>query len=501
MYSQIIKNDWKNLIGDRSVWLVAVGLAVLLGYAIYNGAKWSGAQSQLHQTLVQEQQQRLTEARDRLTRGETTSQPGQPDPSDAYAIGASLAYAVLPSSPLSFTSIGQSDLLRPTVGVSVLSKQRTVADKQGFENPLVLLAGRFDLAFVIIYLLPLVVLAFSFNLLSAERENGTLQLVLSQPVSLARFGVAKLLHRFAIVFLFVSAVSLIGMVLSTPNLSSSTFWVSALMWLVAVFSYTLFWFALALLVNSFGHSSATNAVALGGCWILLILVLPSLLNAAVTSIYPMPSRVEEINAIRSVNLDMRRDGARLVSEFYQDHPELAPRSDVSDKSLTLAYVTIQQDLKRRLATVEDRFNAQLERQQRTVERTRFVSPAIAMQEILNQIAGTDTSRYQLFRAQARAYAESWDAVFLPAIYRNVKLAPEDYDSIPRFTFYPQTPAKFMAGIGVGFASILALTSVLFVFAGLRLKRGRLLDQRDRLLSFTIIRANRAGSTKTQVSKV
>jgi ABC-2 type transport system permease protein len=174
MYSQIIKNDWKNLIGDRSVWLVAVGLALLLGYAIYNGAKWSGAQSHLHQTLVQEQQQRLTEAKDRLTRGETKPQPGQPDPSDAYAIGTSLAYAVLPSSPLSFTSIGQSDLLRPTVGVSVLSKQRTVADKQGFENPLVLLAGRFDLAFVIIYLLPLVVLAFSFNLLSAEtRERHT----------------------------------------------------------------------------------------------------------------------------------------------------------------------------------------------------------------------------------------------------------------------------------------------------------------------------------------
>ncbi|MBK8149180.1 MAG: hypothetical protein IPK58_13480 [Acidobacteria bacterium] len=44
--------------------------------------------------------------------------------------------------------------------------QRTQADKDGFENPLGFLAGKFDPSFVLVYLLPLVILALSFNVLS-----------------------------------------------------------------------------------------------------------------------------------------------------------------------------------------------------------------------------------------------------------------------------------------------------------------------------------------------
>jgi ABC-2 type transport system permease protein len=240
--------------------------------------------------------------------------------------------------------------------------------------------------------------------------------------------------------------------------------------------YALFWFALALFINSFGRSSATNAVLLAGCWIALVLVLPSLVNVAVTSIYPMPSRIDEVNAIRSVNLDMRRDGSRLVNEFYQDHPELAPQNGVGDKALTLAFVTIQQELKRRLGEVEDRFNAQLEHQQRIVNRTRFVSPAIVMQETLNTIAASDVSRYQLFRGQAKQFAQSWDATFLPFIYRNAKLTATDYDRIPRFKFVEQSLVTLAMNTLIGLLGLLAPTAVLWWLSVRKLKRKKFAEQ-------------------------
>ena len=49
------------------------------------------------------------------------------------------------------------------------------------ESPLNLMVGRFDLTFVVIYLLPLLVLALSFNVLSEEREQGTLALTCCSP--------------------------------------------------------------------------------------------------------------------------------------------------------------------------------------------------------------------------------------------------------------------------------------------------------------------------------
>lgn len=492
MYSHIIKNDWKNLIADRSVRLALIGFTLLLGYGIYNGDKWSRAQLLGNETVMAEQEKRLAQNKARLT----NTAPGNPDPSDAFATGAALGYAVLPPSPLGFTAIGQSDLLRSKIGVSVLSKQGTKEDKQGFENPLSLLSGRFDLAFVIVYLLPLLILALSFNLISSERENGTLQMVLSQPVSLARFGMAKLFHRVLIVTVLVSVVSVLGMFLSSDSSSSKGFWLSVLLWLPAVFLYTTFWFGLALLVNSFGRSSATNAVVLGGCWIAFVLVLPSLVNAMVTTIYPMPSRVDEINEIRSVNLDIRRDGTRLLNEFYQDHPELAPRNDASDRAFTLKYLTIQQQLKQRLATVEDRFNAQLERQQRTVDRTTFISPAIAMQESLNQIAGTDTSRYQLFRTQAREYAAAWDATFLPPIYRNLKLTPADYEQIPRFAFHDRSFAMLARSVAKALAGTLLLILVLLGWSKYRFSKGGLLDHDTGFSLFGLPGAKRTRLAKT-----
>jgi ABC-2 type transport system permease protein len=492
MYSHIIKNDWKNLIADRSVWLALIGFTLLLSYGIYNGGKWARAQSLVNETVIAEQEKRYVENRVRVA----SSQTATPDPSDSFAVGAALGYAVLPPSPLGFTSIGQSDLLRSKIGVSVLSKQGTKEDKQGFENPLSLLAGRFDLAFVIVYLLPLLVLTLSFNLISSERENGTLQMILSQPVSLARFGMAKLFHRVLIVSVLIGSVSVLGMLLTSDSLNSREFWLSVLLWLLAVLLYTLFWFGLALLVNSFGRSSAANAVVLGGCWIAFVLVLPSLVNAMVTSIYPMPSRVDEINEIRSVNLDIRRDGTRLLNEFYQDHPELAPRNDVSDRAFMLKYLTIQQELKRRLATVEDRFNAQLEQQQRTVDRAGFVSPAISMQESLNQIAGTDTSRYQLFRTQARVYAEAWDAKFLPPIYRNVKLAPADYDQIPRFTFHDRSFVMLAISVAKALAGILLPIILLLGWSKYRLSKGGLLDHDASFALFGIAGAKRTRLAKT-----
>ena len=45
------------------------------------------------------------------------------------------------------------------------------------------MVGRFDLAFVTVYLLPLLVLALSYNVLSEEREQGTLARTLAPTLS------------------------------------------------------------------------------------------------------------------------------------------------------------------------------------------------------------------------------------------------------------------------------------------------------------------------------
>src|SRR3546814_8041051 len=58
-----------------------------------------------------------------------------------------------------------------------------------------LLSGQFDLAFVLVYMFPLFIFAISFNMLSVERDQGTLRMLLSQPLKLPHLVLAKTLVR------------------------------------------------------------------------------------------------------------------------------------------------------------------------------------------------------------------------------------------------------------------------------------------------------------------
>ena len=311
MFTKIIKTEWRNLFAEKSFLILAVFFAATLIYGIYNTSSWIAQKSSENQNLIEKQEKGIAEKKEQVAKGyKGSTEPGKyvPDPSDPYTIGMGLYNAVLPFAPSAVFSLGQSDILDSNAGVSVATLQRTKADKEGFENPLSFLSGHFDLSFVIVYLLPLFILALSFHLLSGERESGILQILLSQPLKLKNLLVAKVVAQFSLIILLILLTVFVGLFLGGISFVAEGFWARVFLWIVVVFAYTLFWFSLAVFINSYGFSSSTNAIATSAVWLVLVLVLPSLLNILVSVIYPVPPRTETISAIRGVNLDMRRDG-------------------------------------------------------------------------------------------------------------------------------------------------------------------------------------------------
>ena len=196
------------------------------------------------------------------------------------------------------------------------------------DNPTNLLAGSFDVAFVIVFLYPLLILALGYNLLSGEKESGTLALTLAQPISLTRLATAKILARGGVVLALTTVLTLVaavaaGVDLGTPGALSS---LASYFGVIAV--YGLFWFSLALLVNAFGRASATNVVILAGAWLTLALIIPSATALVATTLYPVPSRVEMIQAMRVAGREASERGSQLLGAYFADHPELAPEGAV-----------------------------------------------------------------------------------------------------------------------------------------------------------------------------
>ncbi len=472
MLRQVSRNEWRGLAADRTLWAVGALLASVLFFGAFNGARWSALQAHRQAELMAEEQERIAHTRAQLL--ETPA--GRParrffNPRNPAQVGQTFAasYAVLPRAPLAPLSVGQSDLLPSYYKVTLDTREALFAGDE-LENPANLLTGSFDVAFVIVFLYPLVILALSYNLLSGEKENGTLSLTLSQPVSLAQLASAKILVRGAVALGLTCAFTLLGALGAGVDLSSpgapAALW--AFFGVTAV--YGLFWFSLALLVNSFGRGSATNALVLAGAWLILALVIPSTVALLATTVYPVPSRVEMILAVRSATQDASTRGAQLLGAYFADHPEMAPEGEIDAGDYYSRKFVIEEEVAKQVAPLSGRFEAQIRGQQAVVSKLQYISPAVLTQQSLNDLAGTSYARFAHFQRETERFASEWKAHFLPLVYKRAEFTAEGLAELPRFEFQGE-PANIVARrIGGASLLILLLAGCLFGWSIFALRR-------------------------------
>jgi ABC-2 type transport system permease protein len=466
MLLHILKYDLKNLTAERSLYLVAGLFSVLLGYGAWNGAAWTAHQHATINAVRAEQASRLAALPGRIEKAATAGLPPFQDPRMPSVVGSreGTPYLVLPPQSLGALAIGQSDLYPYYVRASTQAAS-SVMSADEIENPDNLLYGRFDLAFVLVYLFPLLILALSYNVLSAEREQGTLALTLSQPVRLATVAFGKLASRGIVLLLLAVSVSMLA-----AQASGGSIWsVEFLLWMAILLTYAAFWFALAIVVNAMGRSSAANAVAVCGCWVVLTLIIPSGLHMVAGVLYPVPSRVEMIHAMREASKEATARGSLLLARYLEDHPELsgggaASAADAASKSLA-----VQQETDRLVAPVLEQFDRQLEGQRELLNRFRFLSPAILAQGAMADLAGSGTERFESFRLQANRFLVTWRDHFARLVFARKMVAAGDIASLPRFLWEEEPALAVVARVSVALLGI-AIPALLLALAGVRMIR-------------------------------
>ena len=92
------------------------------------------------------------------------------------------------------------------------------------ENPVSLMTGSLDIAFVVIFLLPIFILAMSYDLLSSEKERGTLAMILAHPISLRELLASKIIARAGMLMAVVLALGLIALFSVGTDLGSADTW-------------------------------------------------------------------------------------------------------------------------------------------------------------------------------------------------------------------------------------------------------------------------------------
>jgi ABC-2 type transport system permease protein len=468
MFSRILRHEWRALSADATLWAVIAIFAAAIGYGVWNGTRWASFQKSALASAAAEEHERYGRLRAQVA---ALSAPGAKispfaDPRSPSNVGGRLGprYAMLPPGPLAPLAIGQSDLLPYYFKVSTDARENIIAATE-IENPNRLLSGRFDLAFVIIFLYPLLILALSYNMLSSEQEQGTLALTLSQPVSLPTIVSGKVVLRALVLLALLIGVSAVALLATGADLSTPGAGPRLALWLAIVGAYGAFWFALSIAVAALGRNSTANATILATVWLVLVVMTPSLFNLAAATLYPVPSRVEMVQAMRAAQDQANKNGSKVLARFYEDHPELATGDATqATNDFNVVRVAVNDDVERRVRPVISRYEEQLANQQRVLDSLRFLSPAILMQGALNDIAGTGGARHADFLTQVDAYHRQWREYFVPKIFAKAQIA--DVDAIPRFGYREESTdvvASRVAAASMG----LAVPAVVIAAIGLR----------------------------------
>ncbi|MAF84151.1 MAG: ABC transporter permease subunit [Gammaproteobacteria bacterium] len=387
---------------------------------------------------------------------------GPPQGTNAGAVGAETSkYVTLPPTGLAALSVGQSDIQLNYLPIS-LATTLDVTKNLELENPVNLATGSFDIAFVVIFLLPIFILAMSYDLLSSEKERGTLAMILAHPISVRELMASKIISRAAVMLAVVLGFGLIALITVGTGLGTADTWMRFALWILATLLYLAFWFALAVLVNVYGKNSASNGTVLAGIWLILVVITPQLVSMLATTIYPTPSRMELTIAAREAQTEAEKNFMSKLDEYYYDHLEFVPEGDEKAMDfLTLAQAN-NNSIEKAVRPLYDNFQNQLNKQEALVQRFQYLSPAIMMQLALNEVSGTSADRYEYFLSQVYVFHEEWKEYFSTKFLQRYPLKPADYGSFPEFHYQEQPFGLVIARL------VPSLLGMLILFLGVML---------------------------------
>ena len=337
------------------------------------------------------------------------------------------------TAPINSLSIGQRDVNPSIQSVTIrgLEGQKYDADLQ---NPSNLLLGNIDFSFVLIYLFPLFIIAFTYNIISEERESGTWKIAAVQSDNL--FGL--ILKLFIVRLIVIICTLLLTLLLAVVLLKIPLDTRFGLFATLAIL-YILFWFTLSFWVASMHKSSSNNAVMLLSAWILLIIVTPAMVNSFLVSAYPVPEAMETtVKQRKGYHEKWDMDQKPTIDKFYSHYPQFKSFGYPEKEFSWLWYYAMQQMGDDESADQSKALRHKLELRNLASKRIARFIPSVQMQVQLNEVAGSGLSNQLRFMDATGHFHEKLRLHFYPAIFGEAPVSGQQWEKFGIQTFSDDT---------------------------------------------------------------
>lgn len=313
---------------------------------------------------------------------------------------------------LAALNIGMRDLHPSIQGVTIrnLEEQRYNSD---FYNPANAAVGNFDFSFVIIFLFPLVIVAFCYNLISEEEERGTWKLLSVQSGNLQKLLDHKILIRLCAVTAVYLALMIIASVwIKIPlNLYYIAFAISG--WL-----YILFWFALCRWVISFRKSSAQNALILLIVWVSINFIIPMSSNILIQKMYPVHESLKAVMEQREGYHNKWDEAKRPTMEkFYKVYPQYRNFTVEENDAFTWTwYYAMQHMGDLESAKSAELYTEKMQKRNQAATYLGYLLPNLHTQLVESHLAKTDMNNQLQYASSLKKFHEKKRLFFYPLIF-------------------------------------------------------------------------------------
>lgn len=405
---------------------VAVSLLLLVGlYAIFYGKTEMRRQKEVLTEIRADEAQKMKALKSKIT---TDTLPN---------VVGNRTFRLVENAPSDWASlsVGQRDIFPYHLYVRYWSLSRQILTAE-IANPEKLLTGNFDLAFVLIYIFPLFIIALSYNLISGEREGGTLSLLLSNPITESQITYFKIAFHGLLSYSIALLLVVLAIVICGIALDSKL-----VLWLLTIALYFAFWYGIVLIISQLKRNSSFNALSLLGVWIVVVIILPTLINLYLSSVYAAPPKNDLTQAIRHEyeeiweKYDDKKHRFATAQRLAVKYP--AYQSDTSynwEDKYMLAEYDFYDD---RLAPVFDKYQKLSVQKESLGEKLSVLSAAALAQQIFNGIAQTDTRHHYYFLDEVKRFHAELKVFFYTKVFQNKPFRMTDFEKIPTYKANPQ----------------------------------------------------------------
>lgn len=329
-------------------------------------------------------------------------------------------------SDLAFAALGSRDIAPAMLRVRALALEGQIYENEA-ANPELALPGRFDLAFVVIYLAPLVLIALLHDLWSGEREAGRYHALAALPGANRRLWSARVLVRVGGVLAALLLPFMAGaLIAGTGPLRALGF--AGLIVLVA-----MLWTAIILVVARRGARSAVHAASLAAIWFALTLVAPAAANLAINAAVKVPDGAALARENREfVHAGWDRPRDQTMRDFLEVYPQFAPGAAIPPTFHWKWYFAFQHLGDLHVARQSKDYRDGIARRAQLARTAGWLLPPAGLAQAMTSLAGTDVAAQLDYQMRIRAYHQRLREFYYDYLFSEKPFGPADLQRVPRF---------------------------------------------------------------------